>query len=135
MPPSGGHRWRHVSLGSDRYECKNCGKEMEWDYSAHSWHGPPFERCEKAPAPWSNWRINKSFMQRLRNMFGLQPFTNRQAYEVYAMHHAEEWGSDVKGFGDPNAQYLQMNVRNHLCAAAYRDELVRLGPGHYCFAE
>jgi len=81
-------------------------------------------------------------------------FTNEQAYKLYVMWHWKERARfrqtakelrrrngrydhatqaylKMSDYGDP---VMQMNVRNHLSAAAYRGILVRVAPGVYRWA-
>ncbi len=81
--------------------------------------------------PWDRWRINKRFLQSLKDRFGRRVFTNAEAYHIYGVFHARR---DGRGRLDLNwRQFGEMNVRNHLCAAAYRGLLKRLGRGKYKF--
>jgi hypothetical protein len=145
MPTAYQHRWRwvkHLDNHVTQYRCKNCevlmtGTAVYEGKTRYTYEpeGIRDERCPKAPEPWSTVRINESFLRRLHETFGATPFTNKAAYQVYATHHADTWIAGVvcKGFGDITEPFLQMTVRNTLCAAAWRGRLTRLGPGRYQF--
>jgi hypothetical protein len=108
------------------------------EYMTHTFH----KDMLVLHVPWGQMRINKSFMNRLRETFPVgQVFTNKEAYEIYARFHSRltpseqgatfNWRQDVA-----EDSFLQMTVRNNLCAAAYRGahHLTRVGDGRYCFA-
>ena len=76
---------------------------------------------------WQTWRINQSFLKSLYEHFGSNTFTNKDAYKVYVEHHSPNtYIDDV---------WMQMNVRSHLCAAAYRKIIKRVGRGEYQIPE
>jgi len=79
---------------------------------------------------WESMRTNKKFLRNLRESFGVgNEFTNVDAYLLYAIDHAR------RGMRDFDDCWMRMNVRNNLCAAAYRGEfgLQRIGIGRYQF--
>jgi hypothetical protein len=133
MPKSRTHRprWRGGALGAD-YECLYCGElftELE---------DAVREFCPESPAPWSHWRINERFLSNLWTLYGsrdagapAREFTNQDAYELYAEQHAQR----VSPLRGPRVDdvWLQMNVRNTLCKAAYEGRLIRIAPGRYKF--
>lgn len=138
------HRAYYESNG--RYVCKWCDVYLGtvpkgvWSLSAAGIKIT--EPCPKAPPPWKLWRINHSLLQNIRKHFGTEPFTNKDAYEIYIREHAvpyREKQHQLHGYKvypiRAKAPWLQMNVRNTLCKAAYKGILIRLGPGHYKFPE
>lgn len=105
----------------------------------------------------SKWRyqhVSGKFLAELRKEYVGGTFTNAQAYQLYyeriwtgrerglinyerarreglPKHVAEVFLNQARN-GD---EFMKMNVRNNLCAAAYRGLLVRQGPGEYSFPE
>ena len=78
-----------------------------------------------------NWRVNQRFLSNLRGQFGKGVFTNDDAYKLYHLKHEVRqwyWKEDWHNDG-----LMCMNVRNTLCAAAYRGLLTRVGVGQYRF--
>jgi hypothetical protein len=111
-------------------------------------HHPTYEVL---PGHWNNIRQNRRFLMLLYEAVGDEPFTNKQAYEIYAKHcwqgrfriaefrdraHAE-LDADLAGMYDKEIGYgdcwMQMNCRNQLCTGAKRGTLIRLEPGLYRF--
>jgi hypothetical protein len=77
---------------------------------------------------WTKWHVNRALLSRLRRKYGTSAFHNADAYDLYTRFHAQfEPGLTSDTY------WREMNVRNTLCAAAYRGILIRLGPGHYRF--
>ena len=133
--------YSHTDDGT-KFTCKQCGLDLtadDWglDYDLVK------EPCPKATPPWSKWRINQSLLDSIRKHFGTKAFTNKDAYVIYSEEHSVPWWQrEVKlhpeTFYHPNPPtdpFLQMNVRNTLCKAAWEDIIIRLGPGHYCLKE
>ena len=77
---------------------------------------------------WLNWKPNQKLLRNLKEEFGTKEFTNKDAYETYAEHHSL-WSKN------PYDEWLQMNVRNSLCAAAVKGQLIRVANGKYRFEE
>ena len=93
---------------------------------------------------WVTTRLNQRFLKRLWLEFGgdvtHKVFTNHDAYELYFEHHARHHGvykmlgrEIVQGSSNSGDSWMQMSVRNQLCAATERCVLVRVSPGHYEF--
>jgi hypothetical protein len=83
------------------------------------------EGTKKWVGKWQKVRINLSFIEGLRKYVGRRHFTNKEAYDYYAKHHAQP-GSDKT--------FMEMTVRNNLCKLAYIGvTLKRVGPGRYHF--
>lgn len=113
-------------------------------------------KYQKQPgdSKWRNQRINATFMAELRKEFVGGTFTNEQAYRLYyercwtklgdaCTRYERAMSEECKAdsmhallydacLGD---DFMRMNVRNNLCAAAYRGILVRRGRGEYSFFE
>lgn len=110
------------------------------------------EAFQEEKRKWSdnNW-ANKKFMKNLKEKFGTEVFTNRDAYEVYAEKHSlyrfdkkkkevmsVEYGNMVTKtvkWDWEKDKWLKMNVRNFLCKAAYDGVLIRVGLGRYRYEE
>ena len=104
---------------------------------------------------WQHKHVNKKFLKSLREEFGKKTFTNKDAYVVYGTKHlyypkfdfirkgltrrrrAKEYKWNWIADKVKNDQYLQMNVRNSLCAAVCYPEygLIRMGLGKYRFVK
>ncbi len=87
---------------------------------------------------WQRWRINRKFLQNLQRRHGYRDITLKEAYKLYAIEHSKkDFGMTRYGKWPfttvVNDYYLQMNVRNHLAAAAYRGILKRISRGLYRF--
>lgn len=115
---------------------------------------PPILAEGDQTTKWRSWRINRAFIE---NLYGAYPqgFTNADAYKVYVANHwtgrehaisiadhardtfAE--GNIIEPIYRRNAEqgddWMKMNVRNHLSAAAYRGILIRIKPGVYRWAQ
>lgn len=104
---------------------------------------------------WPSWRINRKFMLHLQREYP-HTFTNAMAYRVYLKYCWTGRASAIARIDKASRElfdehpetaaviisqaqqdfregdyFMQMNVRNHLCAAAYRGILTRLGKGEY----
>ena len=101
---------------------------------------------------WKERSINWKFLDSLRRAFGRKQFTNKDAYQIYRLNHwrglqwhkrllarlrkekfasatIERFAKELRD-GDP---FMQMTVRNCLCAAAQFGYVKRLAPGKYKF--
>jgi hypothetical protein len=73
---------------------------------------------------WKHWNVNIRFLKELEAAVGHNVFTNKEAYNVYAVK--------CKKIGSMD-NWAQMNVRNTLCASAAWGILERVDKGAYRF--
>ena len=70
---------------------------------------------------WKDFRINKKLMNNIFKRFKNKEFTNNDVYKIYKKYH----------LNSSYDNFTEMNVRNNLCAASYRGEIIRIGSGRY----
>ncbi len=101
----------------------------------------------KGNPKWKRSTVNRKFLKTLRERFGKRAFTNMDAYEVYFENHytvrrkyedkLKEYGSyrNIPSWLRPS--WMEMNVRNTLCAAVLFKEfgLIRVNWGKYRFVK